>query len=73
MNSELFQLRDQLILKLKNLPGFLSVGIGKHQNQPVFVISIDEKKYKGNAPKSFAGYCVKVRALGHPISHVLGR
>jgi hypothetical protein len=72
MKTKVFQLRDELILKLKDLPWFLSVGVSKEENEPVFVVSIDESKYKGNAPKSFAGYGVKVRSLGRPISQLLG-
>lgn len=72
MKTKVFELRDELIHKLKDLPGFLSVGVSNEHNQPVFVVSIDEKKYKGNAPKSFAGYGVKVRSLGRPLSHMLG-
>jgi hypothetical protein len=69
MSMKLFDVRDQLIAKLRGLPGFLSVGIGKQHDVPVFVVSIDPERFVGGAPAAFEGYSVLVRDLGMPVSH----
>jgi hypothetical protein len=72
MAARLFNLRDKLIAKLQHLPGFLTVGIGKRCDKPVFVVSIDSGRFNGGAPDSFAGYRVLVRDLGQPLAHAFG-
>jgi uncharacterized lipoprotein YmbA len=72
MSSNLFELRNQLIAKLRRLPGFVTVGIGKQSDIPVFIVSIDSARFNGGAPDSFAGYRVLVRDLGQPVAHVFG-
>lgn len=72
MSSKLFDLRDQLIAKLKDVPGFLTVGIGKQRNIPVFIVSVNSTIFGGAMPEFFAGYRVLVRDLGCRVAHVLG-
>jgi hypothetical protein len=67
---KLFELRDQLVERLSGLPGFLTVGVSKHRNRPVFVVSVDPEKFGGGAPGSFSGYEVLVRSFGHPAAHL---
>jgi hypothetical protein len=67
--TKLLELRNQLVAKLRDIPGFLTVGIGKANATTVFVVSVDSKNFKGGAPKSFAGYDVLVRDLGPSIGH----
>jgi hypothetical protein len=67
--AKLFELRDQLVEDLSGLSGFLTVGIGKHRNRLVFVVSVDPEKFTGGAPDSFFGHDVLVRNLGRPAAH----
>jgi hypothetical protein len=66
---KIFELRDLLVDHLSDLPGFLTVGIGRRRNRPVFVVSIDPEKFKGKAPDTFSGYEVLVRSFGRPVAH----
>jgi hypothetical protein len=69
MANQLFKLRDQLVEKLRNVPGFLSVGVGREKGETVFVVSVDQSKFQGAAPASFAGYGITVQDLGRAVGH----
>lgn len=69
--TNVMQLRDQLVKRLHDIPGFLTVGIGKQNKSTVLVVSIDSGKFKGGAPKTFGGYEVLVRDLGPSVGHAV--
>jgi hypothetical protein len=69
MASKLFSLRDQLVEKLRNVPGVLSVGVGREKGETIFVVSVDQSKFQGTAPASFAGYGIAVEDLGRAVGH----
>jgi hypothetical protein len=65
----LFSLRDRLIVKLRDLPGFLTVGIGRQHDKPVLVVSVDPKRFEGGAPSAFEGYDVLIRTFSRSLAH----
>jgi hypothetical protein len=70
ISSKLFKLRDELVHSLHNMPGFLTVGIGKRAGVPVFVVSVDFADFVGPAPQSFRGYRVLLQDFDRPVSQV---
>ena len=71
MPGGLFELRDRLTVLVKDLPGLLTVGIGKQKGKLVFVLAVDTSAFQGGAPTSFEGHRVLVKDLGVPVAHAL--
>jgi hypothetical protein len=69
MASRLFEIRDQLGEKLRDVPGFMSVGVGQEKGKTVLIVSVDQSKFQGVAPPSFAGYSVTVQDFGRAIGY----
>jgi hypothetical protein len=72
MTSRLFEARDALAEKLRNLPGFRAVGVTKSLGKPAFVVSVDQTEFRGTTPEKFRGYRVTVRDFGEPSGHAWG-
>ncbi len=64
MNSDYLTLRDELASVLREVPGVLSVGIGKEDSRIVLVVAIDPIHFTGGVPSSFDGVAVVLRDLG---------
>jgi hypothetical protein len=54
---------------VRGLPGFRTVGIGKHHDKPVSVIFVNPEHFKGGVPAAFEGYDVLIRAFVRSIAH----
>lgn len=65
----LFLLRDRLMEKVRGLPGFRTIGVGKQHDKPVLVIFVDPEHFKGGVPAAFEGYDVLVQAFVRSVAH----
>lgn len=57
-------IRNELARVLRNVPGVLSIGLGKEGNDVVLVVAIDPDTFTGTLPASFRGVGVIIRSLG---------
>lgn len=62
----LLAMRDELIRRLHDMPGFRSVGISKSNGEVVLVVSVDAEEFHGTPPRTFQGVNVEVRDFGRP-------
>ncbi len=62
-------IRDELAKILSDVPGVMSIGIGKENNKVVLLVAIDPNDFAGNVPSSFQGVGVIIRNLGMASLH----
>jgi hypothetical protein len=73
MTTDYNALRDDLASVLRDIPGVISVGIGKENKQIVLIVAIDPYLFTGKVPSSFKGVNVIIRDLGRAKLQRYGR
>jgi len=61
---EILRLRDEFASDLKEVPGIVSVGIGRSGREVVLVVAVDRDQFKGSVPERYKGVNVRVQELG---------
>lgn len=71
MEKDYEKIVKELGEKLKRTPGFLTVGLGKNENDVVLVVFVDQRKLdkKKRPPKKFRDITVIVRPSEEAVLH----
>ena len=72
MSIDYSAIRNELASVLREVPGVISVGIGKEGKDVVLVVAIDPDHFAGSIPSSFQGVGVIVRNFGMASLHLFG-
>ena len=64
-----WKLRDELASELKDIPGILSVGIGRAEQEIVLVVTVEGEGVRSIVPQQYKGVNVNVRDLGIGVMH----
>lgn len=73
MSVDYNAIRQELASALRDVPGVISVGIGKEGDTVVLIVAIDSNYFAGSVPNSFRGVSVVVRRFGMASLHFLPR
>jgi hypothetical protein len=64
-----WKLRDELATDLADVPGVLSVGIGRGDSRPILIVIVDGSVFGGSVPSTYKGAAVSIQDLGTGIAH----
>lgn len=73
MTVDYNSIRQELASALRDVPGVISVGIGKEDDTVVLIVAIDSNHFAGSVPSSFRGVSVVVRNFGPASLHFFYR
>jgi hypothetical protein len=73
MSINYIKLRDDFTKEIQGLPGVVSVGLSKKDDNIVLVVAIDADQFNDNIPRKFRGVDVILRDLGHAEAHTSWR
>ena len=59
-------MQNELASRLKEVPGVISVGLGKKGGQIVLLVAVDSGVFNGGVPAAFEGIEIITRDLGKP-------
>jgi hypothetical protein len=71
--TDFWKYRDEFASSLKDVPGVISVGLGREHGEVVLVVAVDPDEFRQTLPERYRDVRVKIRELGIGDSYVFSR